>query len=246
VSAHPLARAQERFLARLLEPDAPRDTRLAVYHRTTMAARMGALAAAYPVVQRLVGGAFFEEAARVHAAATPSRSGDLHDYGARFPGFIAAYAPAAALAYLPEVARLEWAVHESRHAADGEPFDFAALARVAPDELAGVAIVLRPAVRLLSSSHPVLAIWEANQEGRDGTPERTHGAQRVIVRRVDHEVRPIEADSASWLLLGILGAGGTLGDAMEALAHGDGPLDAALGRLAALEVLGGFMSPRRA
>jgi hypothetical protein len=240
VSAQPLEVEQQRFLAQVLRADAPEDPRMAVYHRTALAARSGALAAAYPVVERLVGGAFFGEAARVHACATPSASGDLHDYGAGFADFLAGYGPAAALTYLPDVARLEWAVHESRHAAGDDRPDFAALGRVAPHELVHVRMRLHPSVRLVASGHPILSIWEANQAGRDGVPEEVGRAQRVVVRRIDNDVRPIEADAASWLLLGVFSRGGTLGEGVEALGPGHGEIDAALARLAALEVLGGF------
>lgn len=245
MSAHPLASAQERFLAQVLETHAPGDTRLAVYHRTALAARVGALAATYPVLRRLVGEAFFGEAARVHAAATPSASGDLHDYGARFPGFLASYEPAAALEYLADVARLEWAVHEAQHAADDERMDFAALGEVAPGELARVRIGLRPCVRLVESEHPILSIWHANQPDRDGVPDRTEGGQRVVVRRSGHDVQPVEADAASWALLEVFSRAGTLGDGVDALAPGPDSLEGALARLAALEVLGDFtLGPR--
>lgn len=233
-----LARAQNEFLAAVLAPVEPDDPGLAVYHRTSLAARSGALAATYPVVRRLVGAAFFHEAAARFAASAPSHCGDLHLYGAGFGAFLARYEPARGLDCLAEVAQLEWAAHESHHAADGAPFDFAALGRLPPQALGRVRIGLHPAVRLIESRHPVLAIWEANQEGRDGTPDRIEGADRVVVRRQGHAVAPVRVGEDEWNLARALDGARTL-DELAASALG-GELHRTLGRLAELGVLGAF------
>ncbi len=84
---------QGEFLESLLRDDeAP--PRVAIYRRNVLAALSGALEAAYPVTLRLVGAAFFLEAARTFARATPSTSGDLHAYGGEFPEFLSGYSPA--------------------------------------------------------------------------------------------------------------------------------------------------------
>ena len=72
---------------------------------------------------------------------------------------------------LGDAGRIEWIGPE------GSP-----LGRVPAERLGEVRIRLRPSVRLVSSPHPILAIWEANQEGRDGTPAHAQG-ERVVVRR---------------------------------------------------------------
>ncbi|HEX4944107.1 MAG TPA: DNA-binding domain-containing protein [Usitatibacteraceae bacterium] len=163
--------------------------RLAVYRRAILANRTGALRAAFPVVARLVGDAFFDEAALRHAEASPPECADLNRYGASFPAFIAGYRHAAAMSWLSDVARLEWAWQESLLAADAPGLDFAALARVPERGHAGMRFSLHPCVRLVRSAWPVLAIWEANQPDRDGTPSREEGADDVLVWREDQRVR---------------------------------------------------------
>jgi len=81
-----LAALQRDFVARLFAADAPQDPRARLYRDNALATLSGALAATYPVVRRLVGDAFFGEAARRHALAVPSRSGDLNAYGGTFAG----------------------------------------------------------------------------------------------------------------------------------------------------------------
>ena len=68
-----------------------------------------ALAGAYPVVEQLVGRDFFRRVTRKFIEQHPSISGNLHHYGAEMAGFVAAFEPAQGLAYLPDVAALEWA-----------------------------------------------------------------------------------------------------------------------------------------
>ena len=235
-----LARLQAEFLEALLAPGEPMDAGLAVYHRSVRANRDAALAAAYPVVRRLVGAAFFGEAAARFAESFPSRSGDLHRYGAEFAQFLGRYEHARELAYLPDVACLEWAVHESRHAAEGGSFDYAALGRVPAERLGEVRIGLRPCVRLVSSPHPIVAIWEANQEGRDGTPERTHGERAVVRRDRALQVVPVAVGPGEWTLLEACARAASLAEAAAECERRGLALEPAMKRLAAIDVLDTF------
>lgn len=236
-----LAAAQAEFLAAVLGASEPADPGLAAYRRSILGARSGALAAAHPVTQRLVGEAFFAEAARRYALSTPSSSGDLHAYGKDFADFLEAYPYAQGLPYLPDVARLEWAVHECSHASDGEGFDVASLAAVPPRDLESLRFTLHPAARLVASPHPVLAIWEANQADRDGTPARLEGGERVLVRREGRKVSPVCLGEPEWALLAAFSRGASLGDASASLEAAGQALAPALARVAALGALGGFV-----
>lgn len=237
-----LAGFQREFLAAVLGGDEPRDAGLAVHRRNILGARHDALAAAHPVTRRLVGEVFFREAAERFALATPSTSGDLHAYGGAFAEFIAAYPHARELPYLPDVARLEWAVHESQDAADGKPLDLAALARLPQWALGDLRFGLHPAVRLVSSEHAILAIWEANQLGRDGVPARDAGPDRILVRRDGLAVMPVAVQAPEWELLRALARGDTLAEACTALEDPERTFAPALVRVAALGAIEGRSS----
>jgi len=241
-----LAREQAAFLDAILDArGGVLSPGLEVYRRNVRANLVGALAAAHPVVRRLVGEAFFDEAARRYVLANASRSGDLHEYGGAFASFLEVYEPARKLAYLADIARLEWACHESYHAADALPFDLAALAQVAPESLGEVRFRLHPAARLMRSAHPIAAIWEANQPPADGTPARIEGPDHVLVRREGLAVRVQRVDAAEWTLLAAFAAGAGLEAASAALAPGDGEriLAASLARFVRDQVLCGFTLP---
>jgi hypothetical protein len=216
--------------------------RLEVYRRNVAENLHGALAATYPVVQRLVGRAFFREAARRFARASPSASGDLNGFGEEFALFLRGDAHAQSLPYLPDVARLEWACHESYRAPEAEPFDFAALACVVPELHGEIRFVTHPAVRLVESPYPIQALWEANQPDRDGSPERDVGPDRLLVHREDHLVRVRRLERAQWVFLTRIAAGATLACACEGLPEADSEilLGAALARHVKEGVFSGF------
>jgi hypothetical protein len=240
-----LAHLQHAFLETVTGNAAPAAPGLEVYRRTVLANLCGALAATYPVVQRLVGESFFREAAERFARAHPSRSGDLNAYGRELAQFLAGYEHAAQVPCLPDVARLEWACHESFDAADAAPLDFAALARVPASGHGRIVFALHPAVRLVASPHPLAAIWEANQPGRDGTPRRLEGEDHVLVHRDRFTVRVTSIETCEWDFLAALARGESLqgaGDAIDATRR-ERVLGASLARFVGDGVIAGFALP---
>ena len=202
----PLAALQADFAAALRDrsPDAvpagfseAAARRFRVYRNNVRVALIEALAAAYPAVLRLVGEPFFQNMAGIHAAEEPSRERTLNLYGERFADFIAGFAPARELPYLADVARLERAVLEARHAADAPALDPAALTALGAG-LASARLTPHPATRLVRSEYPVAEIWRANTGDTppDGELAVEAGAAGALV------VRPALAVSVESLDLG--------------------------------------------
>jgi hypothetical protein len=236
------ADGEEAMIVRLTDAPAVGRQRLAVYRHAVLANATQALEAAFPVVARLVGDAYFAEAAARHLGQEPPTSGDLNRYGAGFPAFLDAYRHAAGMPWLPDVARLEWAWHDALMAADAAGLDLAALASVPETHRGGIRFLLHPSVRLVRSAWPVLAIWEANQPDRDGTPDRDAGSDDVLLWRADARVRAVLLAPAEASFLERLAARLTLEEAADL----DGPWDlpGALRRFAAHGVLCGFSVDR--
>ena len=161
------------------------ERRLDVYRHNVLANLRGALRDIFPVVNRIVGDAFFLHAADQFICTTPSRSGDLNRFGGEWPAFLGAYPHAADLPYLADVARLEWAWHECFHAADAAPLDLARLATVDPGDHGMLLFRLHPAVRLLESAFPILRIWQVNQPDFTGDPhiDWEQAGDALLVRR---------------------------------------------------------------
>ncbi|MGH8532771.1 MAG: HvfC/BufC family peptide modification chaperone, partial [Gammaproteobacteria bacterium] len=172
-----LHKLQTQFAQAMFDPDAKGSVlairanglsaarRLQVYCNNVFASLTGALRACYPVIDRLLGERFFDWAAKHYIRDYPSTSGNLHDFGREYAGFIRAFPPAAELAYLADVARLEWAYQEVFHAPEPDVFHLDELSSVPPDRYGELRFKLHPASRLLVSEYPILHIWQVNQPG---------------------------------------------------------------------------------
>jgi hypothetical protein len=191
--------------------------RFDIYRHSVLANLRDALRAVFPVVLRLTGQSFFDQAAARFARSIPSHSGDLHRYGGEFPEFLADYAPAQELSYLPDVARLEWHWHTAFHAADTRPFDIASLTGVAPSEYSRLCFDFQPACQLLGSDYPVLRIWDTNRR-LDAPLEDislAEGADSLMVYRRGFDVEIARLSDAEFVLAKALQAREAFGTAIE-------------------------------
>ena len=221
------------------------EARFDVYRNNAFSNFRAALTDVYPVIVRLVGEAFFAHAADAYIGTYPSESGDLHDFGGEFHRFLASFEPAAALPYLPDVARLEWAWHRVFHAADAPAFDLASLASVPADRQASIRFHLNPAARLVGSAFPILRIWQVSQPGFEGddTVNLDEGGDRLLViRDASFQVSIESIPPAQFALLTACDAHADFGAAVAAALAIDPTLDigSALQRLLARNVLSGF------
>lgn len=160
--------------------------RLQVYRNNHVSSLTEALRAVYPVLHRLVGEEFFAYLAAHYVRAHPSRSGDLHEFGARMMEFAGSFPGLEAFPYLPDVARLEWNYHEVFHAAEHAPLDITRLAAIEPQQYGELKFRLHPASRLLESPYPVLRIWQVNQPDYRGGGDvdlRSGGDRVLVIRR---------------------------------------------------------------
>lgn len=135
---------------------------LAAYRGSAAAIAARALTAAFPTVQQLLGEESFDALAAALWHHHPPRRGDLALWGGELPAFVAADAQLAAEPYLSDVARLDWAVHALEQAADA-PSAPTGVERLANDEPATLALVLRDGAELIRSPHPIVTIWHAHR-----------------------------------------------------------------------------------
>lgn len=172
----------------LVGPDGqPSARRFAVYRNNVMVGLIDALSDAFPVVQRLVGDAFFRAMAGVYARLEQPTSPILLNYGAGFPDFLTVFPPLKALPYVADVARIERAWVEAYHAAEAPSADVSPLLQMSPAEMGMQHFRFHPSTRLLRSAHPAFSIWQANRPGQNAeTPEMV--AQDCLILRPDADV----------------------------------------------------------
>ena len=176
-----------------LEPQA----RIQIYRNVIRNNLTAALGTAYPAIQKLVGEEFFDAAAARYIRDYPSCSGNLQDYGAAFPDFLAAMHEAIDLPYLADVARLEWARQESYLAADAAALSQAEMSEaLRQPESSTLRFRLHPSLRLVNSSHPIWDIWRFCQEVAPGHLDLSSGGQTVQLWRDAHQLAmlPLAAD----------------------------------------------------
>src|SRR5262245_31671206 len=158
--------------------------RLAIYRHHVFTSLTAALEATYPVVCRIVDRRFFGWAADRYVRAHPPAGPCLFEYGGDFPAFLARFPACAHLPWLPDVARLEWAMNVTLHAADAVALEPETLRALDPHAVARMTLRFEPSVTLLESAWPIDAIWRANQAEADGVVDLGVGEARIEVRRM--------------------------------------------------------------
>ena len=224
-----LAMRQADFAQALLRPEAPLGARwagqdrarlargIAIHRANVEAALEAALLAKFPVVAELVGEAFFGALARAFLRARPPRSASLSVYGARFPDFLCRFAPTAAIAYLPDIARLEWLRQRAVLAGDAPHAEAATLAARREAELPMLRLRFHPAAGLLVSPFPVVSIWNWHVQTprapalAPGLPPQT----ALVTRAADGTLRVGALSPAAGALAAVLRRGATLEQAMQ-------------------------------
>jgi Putative DNA-binding domain len=218
--------------------------RFAVHRNNAAVTLIGALRLTYPVVDKLVGAEFFTGAAHAFIARHPPRTACLNDYGAQFAEFLAGFPAAAGLAYLPDVARLEWAVNASLNAPDTPALAPAALAELDVSAHVWLRLVPHPAVTLLTLRYPADAIWRAVRDGDDAALaaiELDVAPMSLLVERRGDAIAMCRLAPDEAELTALLFSGGTLPQLAELE---DGPAvvmllaeHLAYGRFAGFEVI---------
>lgn len=175
---HLLAQAVDPFVApmhvqmasQLIKPSdkLPPEDRLLIYRHSITGTQQRVLEMVYPVCLQILGDACFDTLARDFAWGPYSNCHDLNRYGRDFAEMLESQLnrhPALnKLAYLPDLARLEWAWHQSLFTADDALFDLAALQHLIALD-AGILIPqLSHSLYTISSPWPVADIWQAHKQ----------------------------------------------------------------------------------
>lgn len=232
---------QQAFTTALLDPDVavpeglvdpegrPAGKRFNVYRNNVIVSLMDAMENAFPVISKLIGPQNFRNLARIFVKDHPPQSPLLMFYGDDFPAFLEGFAPLGHVPYLADVARLELARRHAYHAEDAVPVSPNALSAVSPERLMEACFTLAPAMQIVESPYPIVALWHYNMT--DGAPKPQAGAEVALISRpqLDLNMQAIAQDAGAFL--NGLKDNLTLGEAYEAglAASKDFDLSAAIG-----------------
>lgn len=198
----------------------PAGARFSVYRNNVAVSLTEALEVSFPAIRKLIGETNFKAVMGVFLRQHPPATPMISQYGAALPGFLETFPPLRHLAYLPDVARLEQALRESYHAADGTPIDPAILQDMPPEDLMTARFALAPALRLVRSRWPVHGIWAFNMQV--GAPQPPKTSQDVLVTRPEFDPLMTPLPAGGGAFVAALLAGETF-----ATAHGAATQDTA-------------------
>jgi putative DNA-binding protein len=209
----------DRLRAHVVEDGFDAAERCGIYRNGSRSTLIAALRLAYPAVDRLVGAEFFDAAAGEFALAHQPASAYLDEYGAGFADFLAGFAPAAALFYLPDVARFECALGAAACAPDAPFLGAGALVAIDPADHASLRFEPHPSLRLLLLAFPADRIADAVLAG-DATAmaqiDFSDGPIAVVVHRSPAGVEARRLSAQAYGFVSRLCAGETLGELVEA------------------------------
>lgn len=195
--------------------------RFAIHRGTVMESLVQSLGHAFPVARKIATPDNFRVVALAYIRAEPPQRPVLADYGAGFPDFLAGFPAAVAdLPFLPDLARLEWALHTAYFAADAPSLAPQTLGAIAPEHLGSARLALHGAARRVSSAHPVWTAWRD-----EAVPGADLPGQHVLVARPDARVDAYEIEPGDAAFLGEIAAGATLEEAAHAAIAVDARFD---------------------
>lgn len=167
------------------------------------------LAGIFPVLETFVGATFVAGALKEYCLAHPPVEASLAGYGADFADFLEGHRATEHLAYLPDIVRLEWAIHCL------QLVDEMIYPAIAPERLLDEAVSLGASanMRLVASEYPLMSLWSA-AIGQIA-PEAVHlgqGGQSVAILLKEGSINLIALDAAERAALtSVLGGGGECG-----------------------------------
>jgi len=178
------------------------------------------LTGAFPVLAQLVGAESFTALSREFWLTHPPHCGDLALWGGALAQFLQTNSQLADEPYLPDVARVEWALHVAAGAAD-QPADMASFALLASADPTTLSLRLASGTLVLASNYPAASITTAHLIGTPSLAEagamlRAGTAEHALVWRAGLRpcVRPCGAGEAK--LVTALLRGASLLSALEA------------------------------
>lgn len=251
-NAFPYALRNETFAAALLDPDidipvgvgkaknnqAPK--RFSIYRNNVVVSLMDAMASSFPSLLTIMGEENFKRVSRNFILNHPPSTPMMQQYGRAFPEFLSGFKPLAKSPFLADVARAELSWINAYHAQDAGILTPEELQSIDPDKIMELVLTPHPAFHILSSSYPIVDLFNARSEWPK--PGLDIGqVQTLVITRPNFDCFANEVEESIGSFLSLLASGISLGDAISTTNETHTDFDATTS-ISTLLQIGGFMS----
>lgn len=226
---------QDSFAQALLNPLKPvpdnitgsdpleRQKRFSVYRNNVQSSLLDAMKQSFPVLCELIGDSAFESLTLDYIRQYPPISPCLFEYGEELSAYLCDCEALVDYPYLPDVARLEFGLMRSAHAADAEPISQVTLGALAadPDRLYRSVVEFAPSVQLITSSFAVGSLWQIHQLTDPTERQRAlkqldiSAGERLFLSRPLYSLRFDRLSEDQAQLISALMQGAMLGDVLK-------------------------------
>jgi len=181
------------------------EAQIAIYRNSILGRVIKVLSATFPVCLALVGEPCFRAICRSLIDAFPEQFPEINFFAKRFPLFLQEIKAVQHLAYLSDVAQLEWTYHRMHYSDPiATAIDLRELSQIDESQYGTLCFHLPANCTLLSSFYPILRIWQVNQPGFQGSQvvHLDEGECRLLIYRAENvEIAQLTPEMFALLVL---------------------------------------------
>ena len=168
------AKALPSVAQELIQSDArlTAEQRLGIYRHSVQGILLQHLRSIFGVVEQLVGAEFFEYLTETYIDQYPPTHPSLGEYGDQFAGLLWAHPALAAMPWVADIGRLEWARLQAWQGVNQAPSDFSQLSTLSAEEQGSIILQLPDSAQVIESKYAIHDVWLAHQpEAYEGKPQ---------------------------------------------------------------------------
>lgn len=224
-SRHQLELEQVRFINQVMEIDREPKSRfeqgLKIYHNNIFATAKQALSVTFPTLLAQVGEDVMANIAQLLLETHPPYKGDWAEWGESLPNLIKTIEELKQYPFLPDVARVDLAVHQVERAKD-EAVDIDSFHLLAKVRLSNLVLQLNPSIQFFTCDYPIIEIQKVSEKQDSAIQDQLQKKiatgklkQHILVYRPNFKgmVRELDSIELKWLTL--LAKGATVNDALD-------------------------------
>jgi hypothetical protein len=179
--------------------------RLNIYRNNVLGSFDDALTLTYPITKKIVGDDCFQSLIKNYHQKYTSTSGDLEEYGQLFPKLIKDLQSEHNLAYLSNIATLEWHYNLSYFSIEVPNINLKKLQSLDNESFMSLTLKTHPSCHLLSSKYPIYSIWEINNsDSREEVNLEKENEQYILISRADFKVNVEQLSKTEYSFLNMI------------------------------------------